>query len=110
MKSKIILTGIVAIIVAMLMIGCAKDNTTATFKVDKRIVGEWEDKSGNAWTFNDDGTGKVERREFEYTCFDGKIVIYNNYSGIYELTFSSDRKTLILHATSKDGYYWLTKK
>jgi hypothetical protein len=77
---------------------------------EQQILGIWVDSYGTAtWTFNANGTlsiSNVRGLNYKYAVVGTKLA---THSGIYDISISSDGKTLIGMKGDGNGL-WLTKQ
>jgi outer membrane lipoprotein-sorting protein len=102
------------ITVVVLFGACAQREEVQSADITQKIIGTWADIKGGTWVFNAYGVVTIHSGEYEYAVVDTKLAYYNGNNSstlyIYNISISSDGKTLIL---SPDGEYagvWLTKR
>jgi len=90
--------------------------------IEQKIIGAWVDNDENrdTWTFEANGsltikTKNDESYNFKYGATDRQLAYaVENYSPtLYNMSISTDGKTMILSASAEGGAlsgYWLTKK
>jgi hypothetical protein len=107
--------------------GCSAQRANAqNANIAQKIIGSWVDNRGVTWVFNANGNLTRTREngnpsEYKFGVTDTKLTfiessMYGTPNGslddIYDVSISSDGKTLILAYPGNYSYngYWLTKK
>ena len=117
---------VVFFIVAMVVFGvCSAQRAEAqSANIAQRIIGTWVDQYGETWIFNANGNLTLGSSNYKFAVTDTKLVLDKStdygksrereYSSvdIYDVSISSDGKTLILTFLYNGNSigYWLTKK
>jgi len=126
---------LVILVVGVVLFGTSAQRAEAqSTNIAQRIVGTWVDDRGRTWVFNANGTCATKglrTADEKYGVTDTKLAISDSdygtedvYTIIYDISMSSDGKTLIMkwsYIKSGDGRtsvllnaytieYWLTKK
>jgi len=90
--------------------------------IAQKIIGTWIDNfNGTTWVISVNGTLTVNGKEYKFGVTDTKLAIFGGsgtyenpvWKSIYDISISSDGKTLILtggDADAKSGGSWFTKK
>jgi hypothetical protein len=118
-------TVVVFFVIGVVLFGaCAQKAEAQSANIAQKIVGTWVSSTGETWVFSANGnltqTSLSGRNwEYKYAVTDTKLAFHTSEDygktggpGIYDISISSDGKTLILTRLSSgntDGY-WLTKK
>jgi hypothetical protein len=101
---------------------CSAQNANAqNANIAQRIIGTWVDHRGATWVFNANGNlTKNSVVEHKFGVTETSLAIAQIYEGgiidtieTYNISISSDGKTLILVEVGGSGYrstHWLTKK
>jgi len=79
--------------------------------VEKGIIGTWNDERVGTWVFSADGKATINGKEGKFGVTDEILSIVGNVDlpGMWNVSMSSDGKTLILNYGNGKGY-WLTKQ
>ena len=111
----------------------AQSSNAKNENIEQRIIGTWVDHKGETWVFNANGnltqtyqSGTTVESKFAVTDTQlafSPVTNYSNYGiygtgnallDVYNISISSDGRTLIFEETYSDykrGYaYWLTKQ
>jgi hypothetical protein len=104
---------LVFFIVVMVIFGvCSAQRVDAqSANIAQKIIGTWVDTDGDTWVFNANGTGTYRNGTCKFAVADTKLAIEigRDHFAIFDVSISSDGKTLIFSMGNGKGY-WLTKK
>ena len=83
----------------------------------QKIIGTWIDHYGGTWVFNANGTLKMPVNsstiaDGKFCILDTKLAFYSDSRSLsfFDISMSSDGKTLFLIPIGGPYGYWLTKK
>jgi hypothetical protein len=113
----------VFLVVGIVLFGaCSAQRADAqNANIAQKIIGTWVDQQGTTWVFNANGNLTRGTTVYKFGVTDTKLQFESdskygtrdaNTDDIYDISISSDGKTLILSFPS-NGFmrgYWLTKK
>jgi hypothetical protein len=121
---------LVLLVLGVVLFGvCAQRAEAQSANIAQKIIGTWVDQKGKSWVFDANGNLTMGTTRLKYGVTDTKLVLVDSDYGnndaeeeIYNISISSDGKTLILDhlviSTPRNTAYtsgsikgfWLIKK